>query len=75
MSEQNPDAILRRKVALAAKGRTPGKTLSSALVHAIDQMFGVSVVVENIVSGLPKNHPLLLIDVPSSNRGLVALDP
>ena len=49
MNEQNPEAILRRKVALAAKGRTPGKTLSSALVQAIDHMFGVSVVVEDVV--------------------------
>ena len=32
-----------------ANGMKPGKTLSSALVQAIDQMFGVSVVVEDVV--------------------------
>ena len=48
-------------------------------------MFGVSVVVEDVVhqmqpagdlvADLPENQLLLLIDGPSSSRGLVASDP
>ena len=90
MSEEKPDPILRRKAALVrqaqdAKSMTPGKTLSLALVQAIDQIFGMPVTVkdlvhqlqtaEDLVSGLVNSHLLLLIDGPDSCRGLVALDP
>ena len=54
-------------------------------MQAIDHMFGVSVVVEDVVhqmqpagdlvADLPENYLLLLIDGPTSSRGLVALDP
>ena len=88
MSEEKPDPILRRKAALVrqaqdAKSITPGKTLSLALVQAIDQIFGMPVTVkdlvhqlqtaEDLVSGLVNSHLLLLIDGPDSCRGLVAL--
>ena len=90
MSEQTPDPILRRKAALVrqaqdAKGMTPGKTLSVALVQSIDQIFSMPVLVQDVghqllaardlVSGLVSSHLLLLIDGPGSCRGLVALDP
>ena len=90
MSEQTPDPILRRKAALVrqaqdAKGMTPGKTLSVALVQSIDQIFSMPVLVQDVghqllaardlVSGLGSSHLLLLIDGPGSCRGLVALDP
>ena len=90
MSEQTPDPILRRKAALVrqaqdAKGMTPGKTLSVALVQSIDQIFSMPVLVQDVghqllaardlISGLVGSHLLLLIDGPGSCRGLVALDP